>query len=85
MTEEHPPVPTRTPDDLLDGRDRSDAIEVSYRPAGRAPRKLVFVPRATYGPGWERVELVRGDSGEWRPVGSELVDDVAVEVGADDA
>jgi len=80
MTEENPTVHTKTPSDLLD---RADAIEVSWAPAGRAQRKLVFVPRATYGPDYERVELARSDDGTWRPVGSELVDRVAVEVGTD--
>lgn len=67
-----------------DVADRSDAIVVSWSPAGRAQRRLVFLPRAADGPDWERVEQVRSDSGGWMPVGIELVDTVAVERGGDE-
>lgn len=78
MTAEH------LSDRVLDDRDRSDAAVVSWRPAGRAERRLVFVPRATYGPDHERVEQVRSDDGTWRTVGREMVDAVAVEAPDDD-
>lgn len=59
--------------------DRSDAVVVTYQPAGRAPRRLVFEPRSGDGPDWQRVEEVRDHNGEWREVGSELVERVDVE------
>jgi hypothetical protein len=68
---------------VLDDRDRSDAVVLTYTPAGRAPRREVFVPRASDGPDWERVEQARSEDGTWRTVGSELVTRVTVESGDD--
>ena len=64
----------------LSDRDRSDAVVVSWSPAERAARRLVFVPRATGPTPWERVEQVRTDRGSWRTVGSEPVHRIDVEV-----
>lgn len=70
--DEHPPL---EPADA----DRSDAIVVTWSPAGRADRRLVFEPRSGEGPAWERYEQARSSSGTFRTVGRELVESVAVE------
>ncbi len=67
----------------LDGRDRSDAKVVTWSPTGRAQRRLVFVPRASDGPDWERVEQTRAEDGGWHTVGSEFVDTVVLGDGTD--
>jgi hypothetical protein len=67
----------------LDDRDRSDAKIVTWSPVGRAQRRLVFVPRASDGPDWERVEQVRREDGSWHTVGQELVATVTLEAGTD--
>lgn len=64
---------------MTDDRDRSDAVILTYRPAGRAERRERFEPRAGEGPDWERFEEVRREDGTWRTVGNELVETVAVE------
>ena len=56
--------------------DRSDAATLRFDPAGRAPRRLRFEPRADGD--WERREEVWNGC-RWRGVGSERVDDLAVE------
>ena len=61
----------------LDSRDRSDAIELRWSyPDARLPRRVVFEPRSDGA--WLRRESVWVREGEWRQVGSEIVDDVAV-------
>ena len=58
-------------------RNRSDAVVVTYQPAGRAARREVFEP--TSDGRYERVEEVRREDGTWHRVGSEVVESVIVE------
>jgi len=70
-------------DGVLDGRDRSDAVVLSYSPAGQPARRVTFLPRSATGPDWERVTEQRRN-GAWHFVGSEPVETVSVEVGSDE-
>ena len=58
--------------------DRSDAIVLTFDPVDehQAPTRHRFEPRSDGR--WRRVEE-RYSRGEWRPVGSELVERVSVE------
>lgn len=60
--------------------DRSDAVIVRYRPTHGPARQLVFEPRSD-----GRFRLVEREwtGCVWRPVGSRLVDDVALEPGGE--
>ena len=56
--------------------DRSDAVTVRWQPPRQPARKLVFEPRSDGD--WLRIE--KSWTGcTWREVGTEVVDDVAVE------
>jgi hypothetical protein len=56
--------------------DRSDATVVTWNPAGRSKRRLVFEPVSSGG--YNRVEQVYA-RGAWRTVGGERVDSVRTE------
>jgi len=55
---------------------RADALTLTYRANGRECRE-VFEPRSDGR--YDRVEKVRTTGGDWRAVGHEIVDTVAVE------
>lgn len=56
--------------------DRGDAVVVTWHARGRGQR-LTFEPRSDGR--WDRSEAVRTKGGDWRTVGTEIVDRVAVE------
>ena len=64
--------------------DRGDAVVVTWTPAGRAPRRIVFEPTDAEGAAFKRVEQAQREDGTWRPVGSEPATSVNVEDGRDD-
>lgn len=55
-----------------------DSIVVTWQPRGRAKRRVRFEPREA-DTGFLRVEEVHDYAGEWRGVGSDVVDSVTVE------
>lgn len=61
---------------MTDARDRSDAVIVRWTPIGRATRRYRFEPHSAGG--WTAYEEVRA-RGEWRPVGTESVEELDIE------
>lgn len=54
-----------------------DDIVVTWQPRGRAKRRLRFEPREK-DTGFLRIEEVHDYAGEWRQVGSDVVETVTV-------
>ena len=61
-------------------RDRTDAIEVTYRQLRSSPRRIRFEPRSDGR--WERSTAVWTGC-VWRATGSELVQDVEIAKGSE--
>lgn len=58
--------------------DRSDAVVITYAPAGRAKRRAVFEPWDGREAEYQRVAQTMGHDG-WHTIGTELVEDLRIE------
>lgn len=76
MRESH--TPHHNPPDPEPPADRSDAVVLTWTPRSSPPRRIVFEPRSDGD--WTRYDQALGPEEVWRTRGTEVVDNVGVEV-----